>query len=417
MFFRELLAQTIRNLLAHKLRSFLTMFGIAWGIVSITLMVAAGEGLRVGQRKARESLGKDILIVFGGQTSLQAGGLRAGRRVRFVDADFPAVRDSTPDCQHVVPELGNPANVRSDFNSGRFTVTGSHPVFQEIRTIKLEQGRFYNEADLAEGRRVAIIGDEVRRQLFGTRPALGASLRMGEFPYEVIGLMEKKDQDSNYDGPDNSKIFIPFSTIRRDFPDPPPGTHYTVDRLIVTPKSYEQHDACEWQLRSALARTHSFDPRDKEAILIWDTVKEAKLFAQMTDGMKYFLGAVGVTTLLLGGIGVMNIMLVAVQERTREIGIRKSLGATRRNIMVQFFSEALLLVGLSGGTGIALALTICFLVNQIPMPQYFAGLLVTPLALFGSALALALVGIGSGLYPAWKASLLTPVEALRYEAA
>ncbi len=416
MFFRELVAQTIRNLLAHKLRSFLTMFGIAWGIVSITVMVAAGEGLRVGQRKARETLGKDIMIVFGGRTSLQAGGLRAGKLVRLVDADFPAVRDSTPDCQHVVPELGNLANARSEFNSGRFTVTGSHTVFQEIRSIKLDQGRFYHLEDLTEGRRVAILGDEVRRQMFGTRPALGATLRVGDFPYRVIGLMEKKDQDSNYDGPDNSKIFIPFSAMRRDFPDAPPGTHYTVDRLIVTPKSYEQHEACEWQVRSALARMHNFDPHDKEAAPIWDTVKEAKLFAQMTDGMKYFLGAVGVTTLFLGGIGVMNIMLVAVRERTREIGLRKSLGATRHNILVQFFSEALLLVGLSGGTGIAVALTICWLVNLIPMPQYFAGLLVTPTALVGSAVALALVGVGSGLYPAWRASLLTPVEALRFEA-
>ena len=416
MFFRELISQTMRNLLAHKLRSFLTMFGIAWGIVSITLMIAAAEGIRVGQRKARETLGKDIMIVFGGQTSLQAGGLRAGKRVRLVDADFPAVRDSTPDCQYVVPELGNLANVRSEFNSGRFTVTGSHPVFQEIRSIKLAQGRSYNDDDLAQADRVAILGDEVRRQLFGTRPALGATIRMGVFPYLIIGLMEKKDQDSNYDGPDNSKIFIPFSTMRRDFPDAPPGTHYTVDRLIVTPKSYERHDACEWQVRSALARMHNFDPHDKEAVPIWDTVKEAKLFAQLTDGMKYFLGAVGVTTLFLGGIGVMNIMLVAVRERTREIGLRKSLGATQRNILMQFFSEALVLVGMSGGAGIAVALALCSLVNLIPMPQYFAGLLVTPTALIGSAAVLALVGVGSGLYPAWKASLLTPVEALRFEA-
>jgi len=204
--------------------------------------------------------------------------------------------------------------------------------------------------------------------------------------------------------------------MRRDFPDKPPGTPFTFDQLLVTPKSIEQHEACKHEIRHALGRLHNFDPHDKEACPIWDTVQEAKAFRQMTDGMKYFLGAVGVVTLFLGGLGVMNVMLVAVRERTREIGVRKALGAPAHTILRQFFIEALLIAVISGGCGLGVAYGICSLVNLLPMPDFFAGLLPTWKSGLVATGLLGTIAVLSALYPARRAASIDPIEALRYEA-
>ncbi|MDA2929833.1 ABC transporter permease [Acidobacteria bacterium AH-259-O06] len=422
MHLRELFYDTLRTLWAHKLRTALTMFGISWGIISIILMVAAGEGLRVGQRRAAETMGKDILIVFSGQTSMHAGGMRAGRRIRWQDSDYLSVQQQVSACQEVLPELGRSSTpVRSPYNTGSFLVTGSLPPFQEIRSLRLGEGRFYNWEDQEKARRVAFIGSEVRKQLFAEREVLGKAISVGGLPYTIIGVMKEKNQDSSYDGRDVSKVFIPFSAMIRDFPEKPPSTAHTIDRLLVTPKSFEEHEACKSQVRRALARLHNFDPRDEEAAPIWDTVENTKAFHRMTDGMKYFMGAIGVITLLLGGIGVMNIMLVSVRERTREIGVRKAVGASSRSILWQFFVETSIVVFLSGGLGLSIAYGICSGVNaalfsNVVEDSYFAGLLPT---LDSGLLAFALLGtvaILSALYPASRAAAVDPIEALRYEA-
>ncbi len=225
----------------------------------------------------------------------------------------------------------------SSYNNAAFTVTGSHPPFGYIRSLDVGEGRFYNWDDQKEARRVAFLGSDAAKQLFPGRNPVGETVYLNAFPYDVIGVMAKKKQDSSYDGWDVNKIFIPFAAMRRDFPDKPPGTSTTFDQLLVTPRSVEQHEACKHQIQTVLGRMHNFDPHDKEACPIWDTVQEAKAFRQMTDGMKYFLGAVGIVTLFLGGLGVMNVMMVAVRERTREIGVRKALGAPARTILKQFF--------------------------------------------------------------------------------
>jgi putative ABC transport system permease protein len=416
MSLRDLLLDTLRTLWAHKLRTFLTMFGIAWGIISITLMVGAGEGLRVGQEKVAADFGRDILIVFAGRTSMQAGGARAGRLVQWTATDHEFVKAQAPACGHVLPELGNNAPVRSRFNSGNLLITGSLPPFQEIRSIYLGEGRFYSWEDEAQARAVAVIGSEVHKQLFGTREALGETVYLGGIPYLVIGVMRHKEQDSSYDGRDVNKVFIPFSRMIRDFPNRPPWRPDSVDRLLVTPKSFAEHETCKQQLRRALAQAHGFDPRDEEAASIWDTVENAKAFHKMTDGMKYFLGAVGITSLFLGGIGVMNVMLVAVRERTREIGVRKAVGATRRAILGQFFAESMIVVFLSGGAGLGIGWGVCALVNLLPMPQFFAGLLPTWEASLLSFALLGTIAVLSALYPASRAAAVDPIEALRYEA-
>ncbi|MGC8795055.1 MAG: ABC transporter permease [Bryobacteraceae bacterium] len=412
---RDLVADTLRTLWAHKLRTFLTMFGIAWGIVSITLMVAAGEGLHEGQRRVAENFGKDLMIVWAGRTSMQAGGMRAGRALQWRASDCHIVQQEATACRWVLPELGESVPVRSRYNSATLLVTGSLPPFAEIRTIPAAEGRFYNWQDVGEARRVAFLGSDARKQLFGSRPALGETVYLGGLPYTVIGVMQHKEQDSSYDGRDISKVFIPFTAALRDFPNKPPLEPDTIDRLLVTPRSLELHETCKWQVRRALARLHNFDPRDEEAAGIWDTVQNAKAFRQMTDGMKYFLGAIGLVSLLLGGIGVMNVMLVAVRERTREIGIRKAVGATSREILRLFFLETVIVVFLSGGAGMGVAYGLCAAVNELPMPQYFAGLLVSwKTALLALAL-LGTVAVLSALYPAHQAASVDPIEALRFE--
>jgi putative ABC transport system permease protein len=417
MILRDLIGDVLRTLWAHKLRTFLTMFGIAWGIVSIVLMVGAGEGLRVGQAKVAETLGKDVMIVFHGRTSLQAGGTRAGRAVHWEDTDVPVVQSESPDCQYAIPELErDTVQIHSNYNNAALTVTGSLPPFGEIRSLNVAQGRFYNWDDQREARRVAFLGSDAAKQLFPGRNAVGENLYLNDFLYTVIGVMATKKQDSSYDGWDVNKIFVPFAAMRRDFPDKPPNTPTTFDQLLVTPKSVELHNACKYEVRAALGRMHHFDPHDKEACPIWDTVQEAQAFRAMTDGMKYFLGAVGVVTLLLGGLGVMNVMMVAVRERTREIGVRKALGAPAHIILRQFFFEALMIAFLSGSIGLGVGYGMCYLVNLLPMPDFFAGLLPTWTA---GVLASGLLGASAvlaALYPARKAASVDPIEALRFEA-
>ena len=416
MVFQDLLRDTLRTLWANKLRTFLTMFGIAWGIVSITLMVAAGEGLRVGLQNNTRSLGKDLLIIHAGRTSLQAGGQRAGRRIRWMDKDYAAVEREAPACQYVLPELGNDVSIKSLYNSGTLLVSGSLPPFSYVRSVDVAEGRFYDDEDDAAGRHVAFLGSDAKKQLFGTRQAVGETIWMKEIPYVVIGVMRAKDQDSSYDGADIRKVFIPFQSMLRDFPNKPPAPDKSVDRLLVTPQSRELHPDCVRQVRVALGRLHSFDPLDKEAAGIWDTVKEAQANDLIANGMKYFLGSVGVITLCLGGIGVMNVMLVAVRERTREIGVRKAVGATRGSIVGQFFVETMLVVFLSGGVGLGIAYGLCALVNLIPMPQFFAGLLATWQTGVISFALLGTVAVLSAIYPASRAAAVDPIEALRYEA-
>jgi putative ABC transport system permease protein len=417
MSFRDLLGETLRTLGAHKLRTALTMFGIAWGIVSITLMVAAGEGLRDGQRRVADTFGKDILVVYAGRTSLQAGGTRAGRRVRWTATDHLRVQAESPSCREVLPEQGQKdVRVRSSHNSGSLVVTGSLPPFAEVRSIGVAEGRYPGWDDEREARRVALLGSDVKKQLFGSRPAVGETIRVGDFPYTVVGVMRHKEQDNGYDGLDTQKVFVPFATVLRDFPAKPPALPDAVDRLIVTPRQVEDHEACKAEVRHSLARLHGFDAMDKEAAAVLDTVEQAKAFRTMTDGMKLFLGAVGVATLFIGGIGVMNVMLVAVRERTREIGIRKAVGATRRSVVRQFFLETMIVVFLSGGLGLGVAYGTCGLVNLLPMPQFFTGLLPTWQS---GLLALALLGtvaVLSALYPSRRAAAVDPIEALRFEA-
>jgi putative ABC transport system permease protein len=416
MTFRDLLRDTLATLWGHKRRTLLTMFGIAWGIIAITVMVAAGEGLGRGIKKQHETFGKDVMIFFSGRTSMQAGGVRSGRELHWMEDDYIQVAADAPACKYVMAELGNELQVHSAFNSGTISTVGALPPFTVIRSITVDQGRFYNYEDNQEGRKVAFLGSDAKKQLFAERGALGQTIEMNGIPYTVIGVMKAKDQNSSYDGIDTRKIFIPFNSMKRDFPNKPPAVQHSVDRILAAPWSLETHSSCVRQVRRSLGRMHNFDPRDEEAAPVWDTVKGAEANRMIIVGMQLFMGAVGIATILLGGLGVMNVMLVSVRERTREIGVRKALGATRKSILRQFFLETIIVVAISGAAGLIISYGFCGLVDLLPMPPFFDGLVASwKLAALTIGL-LGVIAVLSALYPANQAASVDPIEALRFEA-
>jgi putative ABC transport system permease protein len=428
---KEAFLQSLQNLRANKLRSFLTMFGILWGMVSVVILSAMGEGFQRGNEKVLLELGKNIGIIWGGRTSLQAGGERAGRLIQLTVDDARAMGAESSMVAVVSPELQRGASVKSNYNSASASINGVEPQYQNIRTIELEAGRLFTPTDEAQVARVAIIGYDMAEQLFGKRDIIGEPISIAGLPYTVVGKIRKKDQDSNYSGPDNNKIFLPFATMARDLPLPntPPGT---ISDIIVAPEPWVVDDLprvldarlgriedirwpLETNLRAILARHHDFDPADRQAMAMWDTSLNTLMFDRMIQNMKVFFSVVGIVTLALGGIGVMNIMLIAVKERTKEIGVRKALGATTANIQRQFFLEGFFLTMLSGGAGMILALGLCRLVNLAPMPPRFAGMILSWQTAGLSLLLLVAVGVVTSTYPARRAAELPPVEALRFE--
>lgn len=412
----ELLGQVLGSLLRNKLRSFLTMAGIAWGIASIVLIVAMGDGFKAGQRNNMKGLGDNIVILFGGRTQLQAGGLRAGRVIRLTHTDVDNIRREAYLVRTVAVELQGNVHATSPYNSGLFDVSGVEAFFPELRTIPIGDGRFFSEQDEKSGQRVCVIGLDVKKQLFGNRnDVVGHQIAINSLPYLVVGVMADKQQNSSYSGLDEKRIWLPYTSMARDAP---PVKNYepgNLSEILYRSGSLEQYEATRKQVIRILARDHDFDPTDKSAIGVWDMVEGQKMTAGIFDSMTLFLAFIGFVTLSLGGIGVMNIMLVTVSERTREIGLRKALGATRLRIMIDFLVEGSVLAFVSGTTGWAVAFGLSSALRLVKMPDMFPGL---PVSMPTSAMAfgaLSIIAVASALFPAWRAATLTPVEALRYD--
>jgi putative ABC transport system permease protein len=417
LYVHELFAQVVGALLRNKLRSFLTMAGIAWGVASIVLIVAMGEGFKIGQRDRFRVVGENIVVLFPGRTEKQAGGLRAGRRIRV---NYDDIRDIRTECflvRSIIAELQNNGRTTSSFNSGTFSVMGVEPEFQKIRNIPVDRGRFVEQRDEDEATRVAVLGDNVRKQLFGEHLVQpGDTFQINGLTFRIAGLMPPKEQNGGYNGMDSDKIYIPYNTMVRDLPPSDPNFRPgIVSDIIYVPASLPEWKAARAQVMRVLARNHGFEPDDPSAVGAWDTVENAELVDNIFSSMTLFLGAIAAVTLTLGGVGVMNIMLVSVSERTREIGLRKALGATRRRIMADFLLEGMLLAVVSGVGGWAGAYGLASAVNRLPKREMFAGLPVDGNTTALAFAALGAIAVASALWPAWRAANLTPVEALRYE--
>jgi putative ABC transport system permease protein len=401
----DIFGQTLRTLWAHKLRSFLTMFGIAWGVGSLLLLAGVGEGFRNGNRRQLETFGKNIIFFYGGRAPAVEGSFTSMKWFNLTYDDYLAIKNESKLAINVAPLIArDDIRAVSDYTSTNGQVSGVPPVFNQVRTIPLQVGRWINDEDNDQRRRVCVLGREMTRNLFPGRPAVGNTILLNGVHFEVIST--------------NIRIFVPFNTMRELFPlkgdDSKDGN--AISFINYQPRSFDENETAKAELHRIVARNHGgFDPTGKDIWEEWDTVKNQKTMGKIFTAMDWFLGGVGLITLALGAIGIINIMLVAVTERTREIGLRKALGATNRNILFQFFLEGAFLTLMSGALGVGAATLVVHLLSGVNLPQGFDTPRIVPLSAVGAVLSLALAGIMAGLYPARKAAMLEPVEALRQE--
>ena len=411
----EIFRQTISALWATKLRSFLTMFGIVWGITSVILLVGLGIGFGVDQRNHLRSIGTDIAILFAGKTAMPSGGYAAGRNIAFTVSDAQAIQNGAPLVKNISPELLRTVNEVSRWNAADRAVRGVWPEYQNFRSLRIQEGRLMSNEDEKNGARVAILGAESNRQLFPGKASIGEQILIAGYPYTVVGVLASKQQNGSYgSGPDNSQLFVPFSAMERDFPLDDKGDFPgIVSDIVVQPVSAAVHTAALGEVRHILADRHHFDPADLDAVWAWDTLEGAQFTDNIFHVMTVFFAAVALLTLALGGIGVMNIMLVAVSERTREIGVRKALGATASDIRSQFLVESAIITLVSGGLGLLCGIGMIVAMRLLPLPEFLPHPIVSATAIIASLITLAAITLLAGTYPALRAAKLTPIECLR----
>ena len=410
----DIFAQIFRNLWAHKLRSFLTMFGIAWGVGSLLLLVGVGEGFRSGNKRELAEFGKDIMFLFPGRAPAVQGNMSSARTYLLTYQDYVDVRTQAPNVRNACPLISrNDLHEVSEFSNASGEILGTEPQLNEISYLPLKDGRWLNEMDGAQRRNVIVLGNELLKTLFPGRPAVGAFVLINGERFEVVGTMPHLGRGDNMWL--NMRGYIPFQVMATNFPIKGENHENSISFIEYQPITTAEHKLAQEDVHKIIARNHGFDPSDQSAFDEWDSIQESKMVGTIFDVMNMFLGAVGMVTLALGAIGVINIMLVAVTERTPEIGLRKALGATNRNILFHFFLEGLLLTLGSGMIGLAFAGGLMGMMAGVQGPQGFDPPKLVPMTATLAIVSLTIAGVVAGLYPARKAAMLQPVEALRQE--
>ena len=393
----DIFGQVLRTLWAHKLRSFLTMFGVAWGVGSLLFLVGLGEGFRSGNKR-----------------NLAASNMNSARNYLLTYQDYADIRVEAPHVRKASPVLSrDDVRAASELATANGQIVGVEPQYNQIRFLPLKQGRWFNELDDSQKRNVIVLGDELTRNLFPGRPAVGVTVLLNGIRFEVIGTVKRIGRgDENLA---NMRGYIPFQVMATYFPLKGENHQNSISLINYQPRVPAEHLLAREDVQKIIARNHGFDYRDKDAFENLDLVEQAEMVGKIFDAMNMFLGTVGLVTLTLGAIGVINIMLVAVSERTREIGLRKALGATNRSILVQFFVEGILITLFSGLIGMGLAGALMALLGTQQGPAGFDPPKLVPASAILAIGSLTLAGVVAGLYPARKAAMLQPVEALRQD--
>jgi len=415
---KELILQSWDALARNRLRSILTMMGIVWGLTTVVLLLGYGESVSNGVLAAFVGIGNNVIMVWQGQTSMQAGGQRAGKRIHFKYDHIQAIRDEAPLVRLVSAEWDDPLAFKYGDKVISVQSKAVQYPYREMRKLNIAEGRYFEESDFSEHRHVLIFGPNAAKKVFGGRDPVGEHVTINGETWDVIGELQLKIQDSSNNGPDNENVFLPFESLSdiNDIRDP--------EMIVFQPITPLEHKSALAQVREVLARRHNFNPKDDKSSPDWDTVEDVKDIQQFGIALRLILGFIGVLTLGVGGVGVMNIMLVSVTERTKEVGLRKALGARNRDIAFQFLVEALVLTFAAGLVGMLVSVALAHAIP--PMPLYSAMyktanhegdiILQTSTGVMLTAFViLAFVGVSAGMWPALKASRMEPVEALRYE--
>lgn len=410
MSFVELIKQVFSTLGMNKLRSALTMFGITWGIASVMLLSGLATGFSEGALSNIRSLGKDVVIVWGGRKSLATGSARKGETIRFDEKTLEAL-EAKAQLFTFSPEVSAwSTEMRAGPRLFNTRLAGVGETYGELRNVKPDHGRWISRRDILEARRVCVIGDEVRKKLFGEESnPLHERVLIGGREFLIVGWKSAKKQGSSYYGPDNDVVWIPYSTQLALY------DRFWFGNFIFSPNEVDKHELAVAEFKSIVAKVHKFDPADPEALSLWDTHKDAMETAKVFDAINALMVAIGAITLMIGGLGVMNIMLVSVVERTREIGIRRAIGANAFDIVKQFFLECLIITVIAGAGGMLVGWGLIELMNSVTLPEGVSPPILSEKTMLISAGMIGLVTIFSGLYPAIRAARVNPIQALHHE--